>query len=409
MSRVSKTGQTTKSKMSLRNYLDRNNMTQKEFCARVGIEDATLSRWCSGQTVPSLFHGLLVETATGGAVGLQDWLSQEQVNRVKVESLSERPPIRVEEMAGLEDVLNARLTMDKIMMVNPDFDAELAFHALRQIDKAIVPGNPSLSDCAPESIIGALMRCAAFDLYPIRSDNFQTGHGLFVVPFRNVRRKCHVATVRPSWPTLAGAVFNGGWARDLRSDVVRADCEFEYENGLTPVLRHVPGPGREKIIGAWAVVDGPGDTRRSAYLGIDRITGLALEGKGVVGNAEESADSPGQKICTALIMRQICGYLPQTLDLVQLLQRFDASVDESNLLLTGNIEARVEIMAVERKDTVLNRKQDVSGNRRYRSRKIGNAFRQYALPIQLGTGERQLERAVESVIAHNPGRYGMFS
>jgi antitoxin CcdA len=49
-------------------------VTQKRFAAELGVSEATVSGWVSGRTIPDLRKIPLIESATGGAVTLADFL-----------------------------------------------------------------------------------------------------------------------------------------------------------------------------------------------------------------------------------------------------------------------------------------------------------------------------------------------
>jgi DNA-binding XRE family transcriptional regulator len=68
---------TYKSGMStLREYLEKAKITQKDFADIIEVKQATVSRLASQAMLPSLNLALRIELATGGKVPVSEWKSQ---------------------------------------------------------------------------------------------------------------------------------------------------------------------------------------------------------------------------------------------------------------------------------------------------------------------------------------------
>lgn len=58
--------------MTLAEYLASRNLTQAEFAAKVGVEQATIGRYAKGERFPRQRHLEAIERETGGLVSAQD-------------------------------------------------------------------------------------------------------------------------------------------------------------------------------------------------------------------------------------------------------------------------------------------------------------------------------------------------
>ena len=54
-------------------YIRAHNLSQREIAERIGINQATLSRYMSGKSTPSVHIANKIAIATGGAVSPADW------------------------------------------------------------------------------------------------------------------------------------------------------------------------------------------------------------------------------------------------------------------------------------------------------------------------------------------------
>jgi transcriptional regulator with XRE-family HTH domain len=58
----------------LRDFLTSERIPQIQFADRLGVRQATISRLCSGEGVPSLELAARIERETGGAVPMNSWV-----------------------------------------------------------------------------------------------------------------------------------------------------------------------------------------------------------------------------------------------------------------------------------------------------------------------------------------------
>ena len=107
---------------------------------------------------------------------------------------------------------------------------------------------PQLVDCEPRSIDGAIMRCINAGLLP-------DGKEAAIVPFNRQ------ATFMPMVDGLKKLVHRATRGLVMRTVIVYKDDKWEYEEGLYPVLKHIPSQTgsrlAEDIIAVYAVAKMP--------------------------------------------------------------------------------------------------------------------------------------------------------
>ncbi len=92
-----------------------------------------------------------------------------------------------------------------------------------------VSRTPALAKCSPESVFRSLMQAAELGLEP----GSATGEA-YLVPFGT---EC---TLIPGYRGLISLAFRSGQVKSVTAKCVMAGDLFEYEEGLNPILRHVP-------------------------------------------------------------------------------------------------------------------------------------------------------------------------
>jgi recombination protein RecT len=118
--------------------------------------------------------------------------------------------------------------------MDADRMARLALTVLRQ--------TPALAQCSPQSFAGALLTAAALGLEP------GVNGEAYLVPYK---RECQLII---GYQGMAKLFWQNPLARHLDAQAVHANDLFEYEYGLTPVLKHRPCNGdRGDIIYYYAV------------------------------------------------------------------------------------------------------------------------------------------------------------
>lgn len=94
---------------------------------------------------------------------------------------------------------------------------------------------PKLYDCAPESLLGAMMLAAQLGLEP-----GPLGH-VYLVPFK------HECVFVVGYKGMVDLAYRSGLVRDVATGLVHAGDAFEWREGTRPFLDHTPsGPPSER-------------------------------------------------------------------------------------------------------------------------------------------------------------------
>ena len=120
---------------------------------------------------------------------------------------------------------------------------------------ANVTRTPALRECSIDSIFRSTQQAAELGLEP----GSATGEG-YLVPYRNAKLNCMECQFIPGYRGLIALAFRSGHVKNVRSHAVFAGDEFEFELGLNPKLRHVPGPDVDrddtsKLTHVYCIVD----------------------------------------------------------------------------------------------------------------------------------------------------------
>ncbi len=100
---------------------------------------------------------------------------------------------------------------------------------------AAVMRTPALKECTIASIVDAGMKAAELGLEP----GSATGEA-YLVPYGKT------CTLIPGYRGLIALAFRSGYVVSVKAGVVYQGDTFEYEEGLTPKLRHVPAFDQER-------------------------------------------------------------------------------------------------------------------------------------------------------------------
>jgi recombination protein RecT len=105
----------------------------------------------------------------------------------------------------------------------------------------VINKNPTLLECDPLSFFQCMMQSAALKLFPGPMNECAW------VPFRNSQRGgIKEATFMTMYPGIVKLIYNAGFVKRIDAKVVYEADQFEYEDGLNPVLKFKPFMGPEK-------------------------------------------------------------------------------------------------------------------------------------------------------------------
>jgi recombination protein RecT len=115
--------------------------------------------------------------------------------------------------------------------LKPDRLARLILNDVRK--------TPLLGRCTPESFGGAIMTCAQLGLEPGGA-----GGEAYLLPFKNTQRGVYEVQLIVGYLGMTKLFWQSPLARSLDAQAVYPEDQFDYEYGLTPVLRHRPSLDR---------------------------------------------------------------------------------------------------------------------------------------------------------------------
>lgn len=133
-----------------------------------------------------------------------------------------------------------------------------------------VQKNPRLLECAPVTVVGAIMQAAALGLEP---DNV-TGSA-YLVPFWSTKMRRLECTLIPGYRGLMALARRSKEVAAFDARVVKAGDLFDFEYGTKHFLRHKPAMGMSQKNGVWQLpaADTPEPDTIAAYM-------VAYYGKG---------------------------------------------------------------------------------------------------------------------------------
>lgn len=172
--------------------------------------------------------------------------------------------------------------------------------------------NPALFDCDPRSFLAAGVAAAQLGLEP------NDARGLaYLIPFKDKRRGKIVQLII-GYKGMLDLARRSGMVSSINAFPVYAGDVFEYQLGLEPTLRHVPGDHDENpddLTHVYAVAKVNGDpqfvvmTRRQ----IDNVRAQSSGARS--GQSPWTTHYVEMALKTAL--RRLCKWLPQTVEVAQ--------------------------------------------------------------------------------------------
>jgi len=110
----------------------------------------------------------------------------------------------------------------------------------------ILKSTPALRECTQQSLIGAVIQTAQLGLQP-----GNMGH-IHLIPFRNNGVKEVQLVI--GYKGFVELINRSGKASVLNAEVVYENDQFQYEQGLNPILRHIPvATNRGEKIGVYCI------------------------------------------------------------------------------------------------------------------------------------------------------------
>lgn len=113
-------------------------------------------------------------------------------------------------------------------------------------------GSERLQKCNPFTVCAAVVQAAVLGLEP----NTPLGEA-WILPFYNGKAKRYEAQLITGYRGWLKLLNNTGELRGIKAQIVRENDEFEFEDGIIPVLRHRYHHIKDRgaVIGYWAGVE----------------------------------------------------------------------------------------------------------------------------------------------------------
>lgn len=182
--------------------------------------------------------------------------------------------------------------------------------------------SPGILDCEPISIVGAVMRAAAFGL----SLETVTGEA-FIIPRRNKNLGGrHAANFQIGYKGLRKLALQGDpELRDVFAFAVYENDMFDYALGIEPTIRvHKPAPGgaRGKLVQAYAVAVWKDGYRRFEVID-SQVIALAKRYAGGTEKADSPWNTNEEAMWRKTVLRRMCNQLALSSDVARELSRGD--------------------------------------------------------------------------------------
>ena len=208
--------------------------------------------------------------------------------------------------------------------------------------RVALANNPNLAACSLSSIFAAVYQIAALGLTPGDSRGLA-----YLIPYG---KTCQLIV---GYRGLIQLAVGSGGATSIRAGVVGTADEWEWVEGLEPVIRHKPkssAPRPADVIAAYAIAELPGGGHSWAVLTRDD-----LEARRKVGASGKGRASPWDEYYSEMArksaVRALCKYLILSPDRAAKLARAEAAeageLDERGTQLLADLGYSVDVEAVE--------------------------------------------------------------
>lgn len=137
---------------------------------------------------------------------------------------------------------------------------------------------PMLMDCAPDTILRALVQCAQLGLEP------GDARGLaYLIPFKNGQRGTVDCTLIIGYRGLLQLIRNSGKIRSISAHAVHKLDEFDYQFGTNQTIKHKPkGPpvkGPEDMTHVYSVIEFQDGSFQMDVMSVDEVEAIRAMGR----------------------------------------------------------------------------------------------------------------------------------
>ena len=150
-----------------------------------------------------------------------------------------------------------------------------------RIATSVIANNPKLMQAvaeSPRTLVASLLTCAQLGIEP----NTPLGQG-YILPYQNfnkaTQRKEMQCSFQLGYQGLIDLCYRSGEVSMIRARVIHEKDEYEYEEGLTPVLNHKPFRGADagKPIAYYAVFETKSGAKGFAFMWYEQVLAHAKQ------------------------------------------------------------------------------------------------------------------------------------
>lgn len=159
--------------------------------------------------------------------------------------------IATAQKAQEQDAQNKKKMQALITSMKPQIEAALPSvltgERFSRMILSAMSTTPQLAACTPQSFLGAMMQAAQLGVEP----NTPLGQA-YLIPFRN--KGVLECQFQLGYKGLIDLAYRSGAVKDIQAHEVYENDTFEYELGLTPILKHKPAmKNRGEVIAYYAI------------------------------------------------------------------------------------------------------------------------------------------------------------
>ncbi|MCC7571194.1 MAG: recombinase RecT [Methanothrix sp.] len=185
--------------------------------------------------------------------------------------------------------------------MTPERMSMIAFNEIKK--------NPSLLECSPQSLFGAILTAAQLGVEPGPMGQ------CFLIPFFNSRTKSYDVQFILGYKGMIDLARRSGVITNIYAHEVREKDEFSYCYGLNPQLNHIPAlKDRGDILGFYAVAHLKDGGHLFQYLSVEDVEKRKDRSKAKeYGPWQSDYEEMGKKT----VLRHMWKYLPVSVEIMK--------------------------------------------------------------------------------------------
>lgn len=236
-----------------------------------------------------------------------------------------KTPVRRDTVPALTQMLATNMKALKSVLpahISPERMARVALNTVRH--------NPKLCQCAPETLLAAIMEASTLGL------EIDSRGQAYLVPFWNGKTQTNDVQLIVGYKGMIALAYRSGKIQSIQANVIGENDKFDYALGLHPRLEHIPNMReRGPIIGAYAIAIFKDGATQFDVMSIEEINKIR--------NASKSKDSGPwamwfEAMSKKSVVKRLCKYLPLSPEI----QRAVALDDAADAGVTQQFDSVIE-------------------------------------------------------------------